>query len=219
MPLVLIVTALCILLGPYFWRQAIAGNLRTHGVRFYYIEVFPNSPSHFLRRVRKLPGMEDYGKRRQFAEMGIRKGLKTEHLPQIMKDLSALDVGLAIVNLTGSVNLTRDVELSQSKIVCRLIIEHSEISAAAVRLMQGMPSLGVLNLSGSQLNHLAFQELGALTGLRELVLDQASVTDVDLQTLTKLSNLKHLSLSNTEVSDTAKAELQQALPDLQITDD
>lgn len=219
MLLVLSVAGLCILFGPYFWQQAIVRNLRSYGVTFAGAIINGTSLSPFCQWVQKFPGMQGYGCRRHFADLSIHNGLKTEHLPKIMKDLSTLGVDTVDINLTGSNNLIRDVKNSQSKIVCNLTIEHSEISAAAVRSMQGMPELKWLQLSGSKLNHLAFQELGALTGLQGLTLDQTSVTDADLQTLTKLSNLIYISLSNTEVSDAAKAELEQALSDLEITDD
>ena len=63
------------------------------------------------------------------------------------------------------------------------------------------------------------EEISQLGQLTILSLDGTPIPNASLKPLQRLKNLVFLSLSNTSVSDDAKAELQAALPSLELTDD
>ena len=58
--------------------------------------------------------------------------------------------------------------------------------------------------------------LRGLTRLQILTLNKTQLTDAGLQHLSGLTNLLRLDLTGTQVTDAGVAELQKALPEVQI---
>ena len=73
-----------------------------------------------------------------------------------------------------------------------------------------------LSLKGTQVTDAGLVHLRGLKQLAELKLDNTPITDAGLVHLRGLTNLTLLSLRGTKVTDTGVAELQKALPNVQI---
>ncbi|HTV48765.1 MAG TPA: leucine-rich repeat domain-containing protein [Phycisphaerae bacterium] len=116
-----------------------------------------------------------------------------------------------------------------------------QVTDMGLQKLAGLTQLQYLNLNGTQVTDASLQEIAGFTQLQTLNLDNTSVSDVGLKELVSLTQLHTLDLGDTQVSDTGLkeladltqlrqlelmfashvtdtgiAELQKALPNLQI---
>lgn len=85
--------------------------------------------------------------------------------------------------------------------------------------LQHCPRLQLLDLSQTGLTDEALDPIARVSSLVDLDLSHNEFTDEGLKKLQALKHLKYLDLTNTGASDEAVEALQQALPQLEITDD
>jgi hypothetical protein len=78
-------------------------------------------------------------------------------------------------------------------------------------------NIAEVKFSGKPVTDAGLANLRGLTQLQELDLDSTEVTGVGLEHLWGLTQLEYLYLSDTKVTATGIAELQKALPNVQIT--
>ena len=69
-----------------------------------------------------------------------------------------------------------------------------------------------LDISETELDDAAMQQVSRMTNLESLILDGTRITDAGIVHLQKLAKLKVLLLSHTKVTPTRTRELQKALP-------
>jgi hypothetical protein len=93
----------------------------------------------------------------------------------------------------------------------------SKVTDAELVRLRALPQLESLYLRSSQVTDAGLVCLPVLTQLEELSLDSTQITDAGLEHLRGLTQLKSLSLVNTQVTDAGVAQLQKALPNVQIT--
>ena len=74
-----------------------------------------------------------------------------------------------------------------------------------------------VNACATEMNDAAMAEVRSLTELHRLELTGTLVSDAGLIHLKKLPQLRNLSLQRTQVTDSGTRELQDALPNMQIT--
>ena len=77
-----------------------------------------------------------------------------------------------------------------------------------------MHQLEVLLLSGNPLDNEALKEIGKVTSLQRLALDNTHIDDGGLSYLAPLSNLRWIDLTETGVTASGIAQLRQLLPSL-----
>jgi len=212
---VLLIAAFCVVFGPFLWEQSIVRRLEANHVQVVYANAagFWNQP--WLRAV---PGFQHYGKKLTLAFVNCEQPQTRAGLPQIAKDIRSLRTELD-VDLTGSTDLTRDLSLFRSSRIGTLKVRHQEVRARDIAILQTLADLKELHLSNCLLENPDFEEISRLSQLAILTLDGTSISDSSLLPLRRLNKLVFLSLSNTQVSDDAKAQLQDALPNLELTDD
>ncbi len=90
---------------------------------------------------------------------------------------------------------------------------------ASLQQLQLCSNLQRLDLSETGLNDAALDPIARVSTLVDLDLSHNSFSDDGLKKLQALRYLKYLNLTNTGASDEAVEALQQALPQLEITDD
>lgn len=212
---VLLIAAFCVVFGPFLWEQAIVRRLEANDVQVVYVNAAGYWNQPWLRAV---PGFQHYGKTLILAFVNCDQPQTRAELPQIARDLRSLRMEID-VDLTGSTDLTRDLSLLRSSRIGTLKVRQQEVRARDIAIVQTLADLKELHLSNCQLDNPAFEEISRLNQLTILTLDGTSISDSSLLPLRRLNKLVFLSLSNTQVSDDAKAQLQDALPHLELTDD
>ena len=110
-------------------------------------------------------------------------------------------------------------ELVSSSDLRVLWLDGTNVTDEGLKHLRFCPRLLVLGLSVSQITDKGIDQLVRLKELQYLLLDHTAVTDQGVIRLRKLKNLTYLSLSNTDVSDDAIRTLEEAHPNLTVTDD
>jgi mono/diheme cytochrome c family protein len=101
--------------------------------------------------------------------------------------------------------------------VVDLNLAGTRVTDAGLQNISGLTNLITLHLEHTKISDAGLAQLKGLTHLSYLNLFEAPVTDKGLEQLKGLSNLRHLYLWETKVTDQGAADLQQALPQLQIS--
>jgi len=100
----------------------------------------------------------------------------------------------------------------------RLELRSVKLTNAMVKLISGHQTLRELNLSmNADVGDDAMKELAELKNLETLWIFDTNVTDAGLKHLSGLKQLKSLYVMHSRVTDNGVRELQQALPECQIT--
>ena len=98
----------------------------------------------------------------------------------------------------------------------RLGLAGTKITDNALKSVQGMTSLGHLDVSGTAITNDGLRFLEPLTHLRYLLLNETDISDDGLRYLEPLKSLYTLSLKRSKVTATGIATLQKALPECKI---
>jgi hypothetical protein len=122
----------------------------------------------------------------------------------------------------------------------RLLIFETDLSGRDIELLQPLPDLQLVSLSGGRVDEQTLDELASLTSLQGLYLHQtniddnglaklaalkgletlavtdAAITDAGLLTLHSLGRLQTLNLGHTQVTDEGVKRFQQAVPDCHV---
>ncbi len=205
----------CAIFGPFLIQESIARRLESRGV----LIIYAISPAKWYQRwLHPVPGFQHFGVRLAEARLQVGDPQTSHLLPQIMRDIRALRVPIH-VELTGSKQFHEDLRQLHSARVTIVITRDHPIPAADMRLLQTLPELNCLVLTGCQLDREAFEVIGELPGIETLFLEGTTITDEDIPALLRLKKLQSLSLSNTQVSDSAKENLLEKFPNLDLTDD
>jgi hypothetical protein len=99
----------------------------------------------------------------------------------------------------------------------RLILDGSPVTDAGLASLGDLPELELLTLSGTKVTDAGLTHLGELKRLKRLVLAGTGVTDKGLVHFRQLTGLRDLNLVETRVTERGAQELQQVLPNLQIS--
>ncbi len=130
----------------------------------------------------------------------------------------------------GELSLLEDLDLHQSSItdaglahlstltgLQRLLLDHTKVSGAGLVHIKNLNRLLVLNLDSTETDDLGLTNLKGLGRLQRLFLTDTRVSDVGLTNLKALSNLQELLLNRTMVTGAGIGDLQQALPNTNIS--
>ena len=98
-----------------------------------------------------------------------------------------------------------------------LSLDNTQITDAGLALLARLDNLLVLTLSNTQVTDSGLVHLRNLANLQILDLEGTQVTDAGLAHLKGLTSLRHLAFRNTQVTDQGVKELQQALPNCEIS--
>lgn len=106
--------------------------------------------------------------------------------------------------------------LARKPDVTWLTLSHTQVTAAGLRHLHGLPALKSVSLNDAQATDAGLQQLLHVTTLEALDLCEAPVTDAGLKHLAGLTNLKRLVLDHTKISDAGLSHLAglTALEDL-----
>ena len=124
----------------------------------------------------------------------------------------------ASLHLLGS-NVT-DTTLASLKGILGLVdlnLGGTKITDAGLSNLSSLMNLARLHLEKTEVTDAGLSNLKSLTNLVYLNLYGTQITDSGLDSLKGLANLKHLYLWQTKVSDAGVANLQKALPKLEIS--
>jgi len=124
---------------------------------------------------------------------------------------------LAVLNL-ASTNVTDAgvIDLLHLRQLQHLELAGTAVTDAGLLKFGGLQSLVTLDLGSTAISDTGLHALPALTSLRYLTLSNTRVTDAGLLQLSKLPGLRTLKLQGVAVTDRGVAELQRALPRVQI---
>lgn len=211
-PPVLLIAVLLGCFGPHLVREAIIRRLEAQGTEVFF--AIPAHP-HWLTAI---PGLKHFQMPVHIVEAKISSKDEAARLPQLLRDIRAIGGSLGI-DLTGADDLVRDVERLSGSKVWNVVVDGRNISGAALRPLKNASALTALCLTQCTFDAEAFAELGQLKDLQLLILDGSTVSDEDLRRLHRLPKLKSISLSNMQISESAKEELCQAIPNLDLADD
>ena len=98
----------------------------------------------------------------------------------------------------------------------RLDLSGTQVSNAGLIHLKEVAGLWYLNLSGTQVTDAGLIHLKEVAGLFDLNLSGTQVTDAGLIHLKELTELQVLDLSNTKVTDAGVKKLQKAFPGCSI---
>jgi len=100
----------------------------------------------------------------------------------------------------------------------KLTIRNAPVTDRGLADIASLESLCHLDLSGTKISDAGLAHIAKLKNVRDLRLSGTLVTDKGMHHLAALENLHTLSLKSTSVTKAGRAELQKALPDLEIKD-
>lgn len=98
-----------------------------------------------------------------------------------------------------------------------LVLSGTQISDAGLEQLKGLTKLRILWLNWTQITDDGLVHLQGLPRLAQLHLYGTQITDAGLEHLKGLTGLQKLSLGDTQVTDAGVKDLQNALPNLQIS--
>lgn len=105
----------------------------------------------------------------------------------------------------------------ESSVVTGIDFFGTEIGDADLEVLGGFPDLQTLGLSGTKVSDAGLVHLLGLKKLHTLKLGFTDVSDRGVPTLAKLAGLQNLDLLRTKVTSVGIAELQKALPKLDVS--
>jgi Leucine-rich repeat (LRR) protein len=98
----------------------------------------------------------------------------------------------------------------------RLFLDDTQITDAGLEHIKNLKKLEMLALTDTQITDAGLEHLKNLSNLKWLFLDDTQITNGGLEHLKGLGNLTGVDLKNTRVTNGGVADLQTALPKLQI---
>lgn len=98
----------------------------------------------------------------------------------------------------------------------RLMLKKTQVKGPGLEHLQGLP-LWQLDAIGSAIDDDGLTCVARLSGLTHMFLDETEVTDAGILKLAALSSLEYITVHGTAVTGSGIADLQQALPALEIT--
>ena len=104
--------------------------------------------------------------------------------------------------------------LRQLHVLC---LDGTRVTDAGMEHLKGLSQLETLALGGTKVTDAGLEQLEGLHQLGDLDLGNTKVTDAGLGHLKGLSELRWLTLTDTHATDEGVKQLQQALPNCQIT--
>jgi Leucine-rich repeat (LRR) protein len=124
---------------------------------------------------------------------------------------------LAVLNLANT-NVTDAgvAELPQLRQLQHLELAGTAVTDAGFLKFGGVQALVTLDLGSTAITDAGLHALPAFTSLRYLTLSNTQASDASLMQLSKLPGLRTLKLQGVAVTDRGVAELQRALPRVQI---
>jgi Leucine-rich repeat (LRR) protein len=125
--------------------------------------------------------------------------------------------GVEIVNLENTQITDADLEYLKGFPLWLLDLDGTQITDAGLEHLNGLKQLGDLALCNTKVTDAGLEHLKGLSQLRHLVLNGTQVTDAGLEHLKGLTQLQKLNLNDTKVTDAGVKDLQQALPEVQIS--
>lgn len=179
------------------------------------------SPYRSLHSLTNVPGLENYQVPIAFTRLTA-DGEQDSQFAKLVRDAVELGGGLR-VNLSTAQDVTRCLEsLPKDSVLGRkidVIILGREITEGDLAALEGVPDLNWLALVNCKFAVTTGMRIENLRQVTDLNLDDSTIDDAAITNMRSMNNLHSLTLSNTQVSEAAKVELQQALPGLQLTDD
>jgi Leucine-rich repeat (LRR) protein len=178
-----------------------------------------------LRRLEDLETLDLSGTR--ITEAGLQslcglKRLKRLHLAGTalgdvgVQALIALE-SLAVLNLANTnVSDAGVADLPQLRQLQHLELAGTAVTDAGLLKLGGLQALVTLDLGSTAITDAGLHAVPALKSLRYLTLSNTQVTDASLVQLSKLPGLRTLKLQGVAATDRGVAELQRALPKVQI---
>jgi hypothetical protein len=108
------------------------------------------------------------------------------------------------LNLDDDEKLTDDdlVRLKPLTRLRSLSLNNTPLCGASLGLVEGLPELAYVSLSGTQVDDAALQALSRATRLRKLWIWRAAITDDGLQHLKSLSQMEHLEMGGNSIVGT-----------------
>ncbi len=146
----------------------------------------------------------------------------------------------AVKSIEESGGAVRQIAADDDRVTVDFHLLRSGVSDAMIAPVSKLKKVHEVHLGGAPITDKALTHLEELTSIERLHLENTKITDAGLSSLKKLTNLKYLNLYGTAVSDaglkrlaalkslrklylwqtkvtdSGAAELQQALPDLEI---
>jgi Leucine-rich repeat (LRR) protein/uncharacterized GH25 family protein len=135
-------------------------------------------------------------------------GLK--ELKELKRELMVLLLGNTPVTDAGLKHLKGMEKLET------LELEATQVTDAGLKELKTLKSLQQLVLTDTRVTDAGLKEFKGLKKLQLLNLSGTQVTDAGLKELKAMTNLRDLNLAGTQVTDAGEADLQKALPKVEI---